>query len=339
MIILSNSLTNMADEGGLKVATSIVKRIKQAKKDTLVITYDRQSALSDIHLKINKLLLSKKLISLINKNKTDVLYIPFPAPMLSMAVRIFILSFFARFGLRVVLLRQYPMNSLARVCLRLSGARLVVFSESAKEFYSPIVKGRVEYVKLGVDTDKFVPVSPEKAVELKEKYGFNPSKPVVLHAGHMKDGRNIATLSKIDNKYQVLLVVSTLSKERQSEELRRKLKACENIKIIDYFVENIEEIFALSDVYFFPVKQIGHCIDIPLSCLEAASCNKPVITTDYGEMAKFVDKEGFYYLNDFDENNINRLINEALQHKDLNTRKYALEYDWANGVKALIKED
>lgn len=339
MIVLSNSLSDRADEGGLKVAGSIVKRIKQAKKDTLVVTYDRQSDLSDVHLDINKLMLSRKLISVINKNKTEVLYIPFPAPMLSMAVRIFILSVFARFGLRVVLLRQYPMNRLSRLLLKLSGCRVVVFSESAKAFYSPIVKGRVEYVRLGVDTQKFTPVSPQEAAKLKEKYGLDPQRKVILHAGHMKEGRNIATLAKIDKEYQVLLVVSTLSKERQSEELRLKLSACENIKIIDSYVENIEEIFALSDVYFFPTKQIGHCIDIPLSCLEAAACNKPVITTDYGEMAKFIKHEGFYYLNDFTADNINRLINEALNQKDLNTRKFVLEYDWTNGVGALIKED
>lgn len=339
MIVLSNSLSDRADEGGLKVASSIVKRIKQAKNDTLVVTYDRRADLSDIHLDINKLMLSRKLISIINKNKTEVLYIPFPAPTFSMAVRIFVLSIFARFGLRVVLLRQYPMNGLARLLLRLSGCCVVVFSESAKEFYSPMVKGRIEYVKLGVDTQRFTPVSPQEAAELKVKYGLDPQRKVILHAGHMKEGRNIATLSKIDKKYQVLLVVSTLSKERQSEELRLKLSACENIKIIDSFVENIEEIFALSDVYFFPVRQIGHCIDIPLSCLEAAACNKPVITTDYGEMSKFINNEGFYYLESFGADNINRLINQALNQKDLYTRRFALEYDWANGVKSLIKED
>lgn len=337
MIILSNSLSDKADEGSLKVATSIVKRIKALKKDTLVVTYERESSLSDKHLIINKLLLSRRLISLINQVKGDVLYIPFPAPMLSTAVRIFVLSVFARFGLRVALLRQYPMNIFAKILLRLSRAQIITFSESAKRFYSPIVKGRVEYVKLGVDTERFKPVSPDQAVKLKQKYGLDLEKPVIFHAGHMKEGRNIRSLLKISDKYQVLLAVSTLSPERQSAELREKLLESENIKIIDRYVENIEELYQLADVYFFPVKQAGHCIDVPLSCLEAAACNKPVITTSYGEMARFIEKSGFYYLKDFSHYNINYIIEKALE-KEADTRQSVLEYDWANGVNALIKE-
>jgi glycosyltransferase involved in cell wall biosynthesis len=339
MIILSNSLCDKADEGGLKVATSIVKRIKKLKKDTLVITYERESLLSDKHLEINKLMLSRRLITLINKAREEVLYIPFPAPMFSMAVRIFVLSIFARFGLRVALVRQYPMNIFAKIFLRLSRAKIITFSESAKRFYSPIVKGRVEYVKLGVDTEKFKPATQDEIAELKKKYGFGLEKPIVLHVGHMKEGRNIRSLLKISDKYQVVLAVSSLSPERQNAELRAKLEERENIKIIDEFIENIEELFKLADVYFFPVKQLGHCIDVPLSCLEAAACNKPVITTSYGEMQKFIEKSGFYYLKDFSEYNINYIIEKALDKKDINTRQSVMEYDWANGVKALIKED
>lgn len=88
----------------------------------------------------------------------------------------------------------------------------------------------------------------------------------------------------------------------------------------------------MSDLYFFPVKEDGHCIDVPLSCLEAASCDLPVITTDFGEMKEFTGKLGFYRINDFDENGLNGLIEYVLRSEPYSTRKSVLQYDWDNCI-------
>ncbi len=335
MLILSNSLTQVDDEGGLKLATSIVKRIKQKDESTFVAAFEREFALSDTHLKLNKFHLSRQLISLIRKQKQPVLYIPFPAPTTSMAIRIRLLSLFAKKGLRVMLVRQYPMSTFAQRLLRKSKAEIVVFSKKAQEFYSDIVGDKTLYLKTGIDTEKFVPASPEKSKELKIKYGFSPDRPIVLHVGHMKEGRNVRELMKISEKYQVVLVISTLSKERQNEQLRDELTSCPNIKILDGYLPDIQEIYQMADVYFFPVKQVGHCIDVPLSCLEAAACNKPVITTDYGEMREFVGKEGFSFIDEIESESLNALIDSALNSADYDTRSAVIDYDWSKAVEAL----
>ncbi|MBE6622772.1 MAG: glycosyltransferase family 4 protein [Ruminococcaceae bacterium] len=335
MLILSNSLTQSADEGSLKLASSLVKRIKNKyPENTYIVSFEREFPQGDEHLSLNKLHISRRLISLIKKQK--VLYIPFPAPTTSMAVRIFLLSLFARRGLRVMMIRQYPMNRAAQALLRFSGAELVVFSKKACDYYSPIVNGRVQYLKTGVDTEKFKPVSAQKARELKIKYGFDPESPIVLHVGHMKEGRNVAELTKIDKKYQVLLVVSTLSKERQNPELRERLLKHPNIRIMEGYIPCIEEIYQMCDVYFFPVKQMGHCIDVPLSCLEAAACNKPIITTDYGEMAEFAGINGISFIDEINENTINENIEKLLQQKDLNIRDSVLNYDFDKAIEYLF---
>ena len=334
MLILSNSLTQEADEGSLKLATSIVKRIKKENEKTHIISFERTFSHSDEHLKLNKFHISAKLVSLIRKSKQSLMYIPFPAPTLSMALRIFILSIFARYGFKVMMIRQYPINRIAEILLRCSRAELIVFSKQAEEFYQKIVtKNRVTYLKTGIDTNKFLPVSPEKSRELKIKYDFDPDRPIVLHVGHMKEGRNVAELMKIDEKYHVLLVVSTLSKERQNSELREKLLSCPNIRIMENYIPDIEEIYQMCDVYFFPVRQIGHCIDVPLSCLEAAACNKPVITTNYGEMKELISHKGFYLLNDFSKETINEIVSQSLEDEDYNTRSVVLEYDYQNAIK------
>ena len=85
-------------------------------------------------------------------------------------------------------------------------------------------------------------------------------------------------------------------------------------------------------MYFFPVQSFGHCIDVPLSCLEAASCNKPIVTTDYGEMKAFQGKEGFYFIESFEEASLNDLIDQALRNRSCDTRSAVLEYDWEHAV-------
>ena len=329
MLILSNGLTDVVDEGYLKVANSLVKRMKAKNPDITVVSYERKSALTDHYLELNKLLLSRKLISLIKKHKGNVLYIPFPAKMIATALRIFMLSIFKRGDLRVLLVMTGKMNWLPKMLMKVSGAKFIVLSKDTENFYKSFLKeNRVRYLKTGVDTSKFVPASKEKQVELKVKYGFDPNRPIVLHVGHLNRGRNVGELMKLDPKYQVVLVTSTLTKNEQDCDLKASLLSAPNIRIIDEYVPNIEEIYQMSDVYFFPVLQSCQCIDVPLSCLEAAACNKAIVTTDYEEMKAFTGMPGFYFIDSFEKTRLNELIGEALTKPDADTRTAVLEYDW-----------
>ena len=337
MLILSNCLTEIFDEGCLKVANSLVNRIKKVSPETTVVTYERKSKISDFHLHLNKFLLSHRLFSLIKKCGKSVIYIPFPARTFATALRIFILSVFSTEKVTVVLTMKYKTGFFVCMLLRLSGAKFLVFSKDALDFYAKIVGNRrVVYLKTGVNIQKFVPVENEKKFELKQKYGFDPERPLILHVGHLNSGRNIAHLTELKKDYQVLLVTSTLTKNEQDAELKNKLLSCSNIRIIDDYIPNIEEIYQMSDLYFFPVVEEGRCIDVPLSCLEAAACNKPIVTTDYGEMKEFKNKNGFWFINSFDKNAINSLVAEALSGSDINTRSFVTEYDWNSSVGSIL---
>ena len=94
MLILSNCLTEVVDEGCLKVANSLVKRIKKADSNVTIISYGKSSKEEDIQLRINKFLFSPRLFRIIKQSNKTVLYIPFPARMFPTALRIFNLSFF-----------------------------------------------------------------------------------------------------------------------------------------------------------------------------------------------------------------------------------------------------
>ena len=329
MLIFSNCLTDTPDEGSLKVACALASRIKAADPGTTVISYERRSGFTDIHLNLNKLLLSRKLRKLLREKQEPVLYLPFPTRALPMAARVFLLSCLCHGKLGVVLSMPRKCGSVSRLLLKHSRARLFLLSRSTAEDFARIVgKDRAIYLKSGVDTRKFCPVSPARQKELKEKYGLDPNRKTILHVGHLKTGRNLIRLTEIDPKHQILLVVSTFTEPEAA--LRKTLEDSPNIKIMDQYLPNIEEVYQLSDVYFFPVTEEHNCIDVPLSCLEAAACGKSVVTTAYGEMAEFAGKPGFFFP---ETANLNDLPDCALS--ETGTRESVLEYDWAIAARKL----
>lgn len=339
MLILTNCLTETPDEGCLKVVNSLVKRIKAARPDVKVISYERRSGLTDVFWELNKLLLNVRLITTLWKEKDPLLYLPFPARKTAMALRVFLLSLWTRRRLQILLVLKTEIGRLGRFLLRCSGVQILVLSAEAAEFYGDIVgDARVRYIKTGVDTNRFTAATDQRMQMLKQKYGLDLQKKVILHVGHLKDGRNVSQLLKIDPGFQVVLVTSTLTRGEQDAQLEAELRSKANIRLIMEYIPEIQEIYQLCDVYFFPVVQEGNCIDVPLSCLEAAACNKPVVTTEYGEMSRFHGKPGFFYMKDMEAESINRLISQALCCADPDTRSVVLEYDWSNAVNMLLQQ-
>ncbi len=339
MLIFTNCLTETPDEGGLKTAVNIIEKIKKNLSDVTVVSYERESRLTDVYVRSNKLLLTFDIFRFFRKAKEDVIYIPSYARLYVTALRIMILSLYCGKSVKVLLYQVTQIGFIAEILLSLCNADILVLSDDVKQKFKRIIpSNKVKKIKAGVDTVKFKPVSQKESDMLKEKYGFDCDKPLILHVGHLNEGRNIVQLTKLSENYNVLIVTSTLTKNEQDKELKSKLLSCPNIRLIDDYIPDIEEIYQMSDVYFFPVVEEGRCIDAPLSCLEAASCNKPVVTTDFGEMKAFRGKKGFWFIDSFDAENLNRLVEEAVKCDNPDSRSSVLEYDWLNAVNSILND-
>ena len=92
MLIFTNCLSETPDEGCLKVANSLIKRIKNSSSETEVVSYERQSSLADSFVASNKLLLTKDIFRTVRKCREKIMYMPFPARSSATALRILILS-------------------------------------------------------------------------------------------------------------------------------------------------------------------------------------------------------------------------------------------------------
>ena len=335
MIVLSNCLAEKTDEGCIKLAVGLAKRIKRQRPETLVVSCGKGEALGDVYVKTNALLMSRQLAQLLRERREDLLLIPAVARALPLALRAFCLSRLKTGRLRVLVAMRFSCGPLARLLLRLSGAELITLSKESCDYYRGIVGERAGQLKAGVHCGRFVPVTAEEKLRLREKYGLPTDKPIVLHVGHLKGQRNLEALEAVDSSFHCVLVLSGYSPEAREEELLRSLTRQENLTVIDRYLPHIEELYQLSDVYLFPVKTQHGCIDLPLSALEAASCGIPVVCTAYGELRELVGKGGFYELSSFAPEELNPLLERACTEK-ADTRGYALEYDWTAAVERLL---
>jgi len=186
----------------------------------------------------------------------------------------------------------------------------------------------------GVDTEKFTPVKNDRKKKLRAKYGFDENTFLVLHVGHIKSGRNILSLKSLEGKDNTHLIIVGSTSTGIEKNIYKELKRA-GCTVITEYIPNLEEIYQLSDCYVFPVTSRTSSIVIPLSVLEAMSCNLPVITTKFGALTEyFPEVPGVYYIEHTDE--IQRRLAELKStNLQIMTREYVLQYDWDKIVKKL----
>ena len=138
------------------------------------------------------------------------------------------------------------------------------------------IKCRSGYKKVsmdvGIKTDKFAPVTTEKQREIKQKYGFDPEKPLVIHVGHCSSGRGLEDFAEICSAER-LIVASGMFENADTVNTLQQAGVC----IRKGYLEHVEEVYQMADAYLFPTHSAEYVISIPLSVMEALSCGVPVV--------------------------------------------------------------
>ena len=202
---------------------------------------------------------------------------------------------------------------------------VLVQSQKSESFFKQL-NYKTKFVPNGVDLEKFIPVEKEVKSKIRKQYGFAQNDFIILHVGPLKIGRNQRSLIKIPDA-KILLVVSMTnpSEEAAYQELKN-----ENVIIWKRYIPNIQEIYALADVYVWPSIEEFNGIEIPLTVLEAMSCNLPVITTRYGGLERILqDGDGLFFIDE--PEHINKLILQIKSDNSrLATRKKLESLSWKN---------
>jgi glycosyltransferase involved in cell wall biosynthesis len=182
-----------------------------------------------------------------------------------------------------------------------------------------------KFLPPGVNTNKFLPIGQNEKDDLRAKYKISTDKFIILHVGHINEDRNIRILEKVqDETNQVIIVGSTTTKINRN--LQEVLLHSGCLVWAKYF-DRIEEIYALSDCYVFPTKKKMASIELPLSILEAMSCNLGVISTRFGGITDIFKEDNglkfFEYAKDLDE-----MIYNLRDCNNIDNRSKVLPLSW-----------
>ncbi len=188
------------------------------------------------------------------------------------------------------------------------------------------------FVPNGVDVERFLPGSPLTKMQLREKYAIRRDVFVILHVGPIIKRRNIEFLKNVQDANHQVIIVGRMPADKQ---LHQVLVGAGCMVLTDC-VEHIEEMYALSDCYIFPTPAAnkGASIEIPLSVLEAMSCNLPVITTRFGALPRALEEGGGLVFVD-SEDDLFQELTRAQQGLEVRTRDRVLPYGWDNVIGSL----
>jgi len=277
----------------------------------------------------NKLMLSSEIKALLNKKEyTDIYYIPEASTTFNSFVRAWMIQMQASKGANVHIVSSQKrfIGGWKKYVLKLIGNRSVItFSQSAnKQIQSLGLKST--FFPLAADSCVFKPVSEDLRNALRQKYGVPKDARVALHVGHVKKCRNIGVLKQLTAQgWQVIVVGSTSM--AYEDDIASELKSS-GIVIRGEFNPHVEEVYQLSDLYVFPVRNEDEAIDFPLSVLEAMACGLPVVCTRFGALPdNFEETSSFGY---FDKDEDLCGIAEKLYGVDAsNNRRIVLDnYSW-----------
>lgn len=334
MLFITEILSKPFDEGMKNVAYSLHKHLKEMVNLLTITKHNNNVSDLDIKkVKMDRLFLSKGLRYLIRDFSPDsILYMPETSITFNSFLRGRILKSISG-GSKVILFATIKRNY--NVFQRFTISRflnpdMVFFFGGFKEWLLHDINAHI--LPPAIDINKFSVATEEKKFQLRKKYKIPLDKRVVLHVGHVRPTRNVSVFIKVQElkNVQVLIVDSTSTPPY--EELNKQLRN-KGILIFHRFIPDISEIYNLSDIYVFPVKDEIASINLPLSILEAMACGLPVITTRFGGIeGYFQEDEGFRYFNNEEE--LLRIISRLMMDGRGN-RKKVERFTW-NGLVAYM---
>ena len=338
--IISEDLTGNLDEGVKNATFSLIRALKKHSNEVIAISTPGSLPHPEIEIlriNLNKLFLNKALFRLVKTfNPVIIYYIPCYSATLASLIRTKVLQIFTKKKIAVIALQPKSYSPFVIHIIKfLRPGLLFVQSRKSLDFFKSL-GFNVRFTPLGVDCDKFKPVRDSIKKSIRDIYGISSNDYVVSHVGHLKKNRHVEGLKLIQRLDGIQLVIVFSSSTQTEDGMKKNLESCE-IKIIDGFIPDIQNIYQLSDCYVFPVKDERAAIEIPLSVLEAMACNLPVITTRFGGLPDlFEEGDGLSYFENMSEipEKISGIKNKKIS---VRTRKMVEKFSWENVAKQIIE--
>lgn len=157
-------------------------------------------------------------------------------------------------------------------------SRIVACSQSLQQSFIQDYKMKIDVVRNGVDTDKYVPVSREEKNNIRSRLCLPLDKSIYLVLGTFRPRKNVGVIIdaflNIEDPNSLLLIVGGGAQEN---ELKQKASSCNRI-VFTGMTTDAKPYLQASDILISSSLAEG----LPNTVLEAISCGLPCILSDIG---------------------------------------------------------
>jgi glycosyltransferase involved in cell wall biosynthesis len=330
--MVSNALKPPYDEGIKKFSIYLSRELSE--KGVLIVRVSPDG----LWLR-NKLFLSGEFANYFKRNQVKVIiYIPTQSASFGSFLRSAVLR---RMGIaKVLLVAMQPVRIPKLSYSFISTLAPDLILTPSIDLYEYLTKLNInsELLPMGIDLERFKPITLFEKKLLRAKFGIPETKFVILHVGHLQPLRNLDWILNLKKNIECFPIIVSSVSMGMDQTIAERIRSSQIYFISDY-IQNIEEMYQLSDCYIFPVLDNRGAIGIPLSVLEAMACNIPVITTPFGGLPHFfMEGKGLFYV--YNEDQIINSIKSLLDSRsiDIRTREKVVPYSWDHISQIIIEK-
>ena len=332
--LIGEAMAPPLDEGRKKLVYALGRSLAEmAEVRCLFAGAGADSLDGAIAIPDSRLLLNRALVREIRAFKPDtVCYVPYASGTLFSFLRCALLQAAwptARYA--IIVLQPRDHGPLSRRLISWLRPDVVFVQEETSKRHFEDLGCRVRFLASGVDLDEFSPLTEDARGELRSTWGFDESDFVVLHVGHIKEGRNVAALAALGEAYRTVVVGSTST--RQDARLAASLRSA-GVLVLDEYIADIRSLYRAADCFVFPVESPRDSIGVPLSVLEAMACNTRVVSTPFGGLPTlFPEGGGLLYAN---ARSLAERLRDVRDISNVQTREMVSAYPWSAMAKGLL---
>lgn len=184
----------------------------------------------------------------------------------------------------MIALQPRSMGWPGRMASRLLWPDLLLVSTDDERRGMQGLGATVDRMVTGVDLDRFRPAKPGEKAALRRKWGIPADTSVVLHVGHLTEGRNLEAVLPLATRPGVTVVIVASSRRQDASDRLEQYLRERGVVLIQGFLADIDEIYRLADCYVFPTISTDFAIAMPLSILEAMASDLPVVAMRFGAL-------------------------------------------------------
>ena len=340
ILVFSERLAPPPDEGIKKLALSLAAALRDLGHDVLSLTTGGTDwpDMAVIDVPADRALRSAGLRQQSVAFSPDlVVYVPTASLTLASGLRAQMLKRHASGAPVALVATQGRRHSVGvRLAGRLIKPDLCAVQSRHTEAQARALGWRTVRLPPGVDLNVFRPVSFVEKRHLRRVYDLPEEASVVLHVGHLNRARGVARLASLADLALPVLAASTTT--AQDAALAGELGRA-GVRLFTQYVPQVAELYQLADVYLFSVPPNPNepsSIDWPLSVLEAAACDLPILATRFGALPEVWEgRSGVMFYDD--EASLRSGLMRLREHP-AHTRPLAEPFSWQNAARHLLAE-